>query len=173
MAMNVSLRRVTDADLAIVESWLHEPHVARWWLTTTTVEQEIADIRAAMSGEEDCEVLIVEWDGGPVGWCQWYRWWDFPAEAAEVGAHDGEIGIDYAIGERESVGTGVGTAMIAELVRHVRERSPGVGILVEPDAANLASRRILEKNGFTLVAERKLSFEAENLNAIYRLAGAG
>lgn len=168
--MNVALRAITEADLPLVESWLREPHVARWWLTTRTVDDELEDIRRAIAGEEACEVLVVEVDEQPIGWCQWYRWWDFPAEAAEVGAQPADIGLDYAIGVPGSVAKGAGTAMISALVRHVRARLPDAGILVEPDAANLASRRILEKNGFGLVEERKLSFEAEDRNAIYRLA---
>jgi len=167
--VNLALRAITEPDLVLVASWLREPHVATWWLTTTTIEDELADIRRAISGEEACEVLVVEIDGQPIGWCQWYRWWDFPAEAAEVGAQAGDIGLDYAIGVPGSVAKGAGTAMIAALVAHVRRRVRGAGFVVEPDAANTASRRILEKNGFELVAERKLSFEAEALNAIYRL----
>ena len=167
--MTIGLRPVTEEDLPQIEAWLYEPHVARWWLTKTTVAEEIEDIRKAIRGEEALEVLVVELDGDAVGWCQWYRWWEWPKEAAEVGAHEDDLGLDYTIGVPSLVGRGVGTEMIAELIRYVRARVPDTGILVEPDAANPASRRILEKNGFELLDVRKLSFEAEALNAIYRL----
>ena len=167
--MTLSLRPVTVDDLPQIEAWLREPHVAKWWLTTTTIDEEIEDIRKAISGEEPLEVLVVELDAKAVGWCQWYRWWEWPEEAEEVGAQHGDVGLDYSIGDPSHVGAGVGTRMIAELVRHVRARRPDCGILVEPDASNPASRRILEKNGFELIDVRKLSFEAEDLNAIYRL----
>jgi RimJ/RimL family protein N-acetyltransferase len=168
--VTVELRPVAEADLDVIARWLGEPHVARWWLTTTTVEDELADIRRSMTGEEQTEVLVAEMDGTPVGWCQWYRWWDSPAEAAELEADADDLGIDYAIGDPEAVGRGVGTRMIAELVARVRARSAGGAIICEPDAQNLASRRVLEKNGFDLVAVRALTFEAEPLNAIYRLS---
>lgn len=168
--MSISLRPVAKRDLPLIESWLREPHVATWWLTTTTIEDELADIDMALAGAEAFEVLVVECQDRPVGWCQWYRWWDHPKEAAEVGASKHDLGIDYSIGEPSATGKGIGTELIAELVRYLRTRVSSTGIVVEPDARNHASRRILEKNGFELVDERKLSFEAEDRNAIYRLA---
>ena len=60
-------------------------------------------------------MLMVIWDAGPIGWCQWYRWADYPAEAATMSAHDGEMGIDYAIGDPAWVGRGAGTILVAAL----------------------------------------------------------
>ena len=33
-------------------------------------------------------MLMVSQDGQSIGWCQWYRWADYPAEAAAMGAGD-------------------------------------------------------------------------------------
>jgi RimJ/RimL family protein N-acetyltransferase len=81
-----------------------------------------------------------------------------------MGAHDGEIGIDYAIGDPAHVGRGVGTTLIATLTTEIRRRHPGAGILADPDAANMASRRVLEKNGFHLVAVRPVVTEVISAN---------
>ncbi|HJQ43287.1 MAG TPA: GNAT family N-acetyltransferase [Jatrophihabitantaceae bacterium] len=164
----VALRPLVENDLPLVEAWLRQPHLARWWLTASTVDDEIADIRQYLDGEP-FEVLMVELDGVPIGWCQWYRWWDDPDEAAELGVGPDDVGIDYGIGEPDVIGRGIGTALIAALVAHVRRHTPAA-IVVEPDALNAASRRVLEKNGFELVDVRRLSFEVEENNAIYRLA---
>ena len=111
---------------------------------------------------------------GPVGWCQWYRWDDYPGEARELGTRPGEVGLDYALGDPRAPGRGLGTAMIAALVREVRRHQPGCGVVVEPEAANAASRRVLERNGFELVDVRPLAFEdGDRPMAIYRLPGAG
>jgi len=168
--MTLALRPVADADLALIRRWLGEPHVAQWWLTRTTVAQEIDDIRGAMTGAQPFEVLVAELDRRPLGWCQWYRWWDDPDEARELGVGPDDLGIDYAIGEPSALGQGVGTAMIGALVRHIGSRTDSGDIVVEPDAANRASCRVLEKNGFALVEVRALTFELEDANAIYRLA---
>ncbi len=117
-------------------------------------------------------MLLACWNDEPIGWCQWYRWADYPAEAAAMDARDSEAGIDYAIGEPGRIGRGVGTALVAALVAEVRRHHPRAGILVDPDAANVPSRRVLEKNGFHLVAERLVSIDpSDRPKAIYRLPG--
>lgn len=169
--MSVTLRPVAASDLELIGQWLAEPHVARWWLTATTIDDELADIRAAMRSDDATEVLVASAGAKPIGWCQWYPWRDTPAEAAELGTGPDDIGIDYAIGAPDRVGCSFGSAMIGELVRRVRANS-SAAIVCEPDAANIASRRVLEKNGFELLDVRNLSFELEPLNAIYRLPPA-
>lgn len=169
------LRPMTSDDLPVVRGWLDLPHVARWWLADTTAEAEIAKTRRRVAGPRSATILLMAtWDDVPIGWCQWYRWADYPADAAAMDARDGEVGIDYAIGDPAFVGRGVGTALIAALVAWARQARPGAGVLTDPDAANTASRRVLEKNGFTLVAVRPVETEpADRPMAIYRLPAVG
>ena len=117
---------------------------------------------------------LVSIDGQPAGWCQWYRWGDYPAEAKAVDAQDGEVGADYAIGNADLLGRGFGTAMITALISEVRRHHPGAGMVIAPEAANVPSRRILEKNGFRLESVRPLATERHDRPmAVYRLASAG
>ena len=133
---------MTNADLAQVEAWLREPHVARWWASGTTVEAQMEKYRRRVAEEDTATViLMVTEDGRPVGWCQWYRWHRHPEAADAIGALRGEVGVDYAIGELGAIGRGLGTEMIAALVAEVRRYHPGAGVLVDPEAANRASRR--------------------------------
>ncbi len=169
----LSLRPMTEEDLPAVDAWLRLPHVARFWTADTTAEAEVAKYRnrVRQDGSAATHMLMVTLDSAPVGWCQWYRWADYPAHAQAMGARDGEIGIDYAIGDPAQVGRGVGTEMVAALVAEVRRRYPGAGILADPDAANSASRRVLEKNGFHLAAILPVSTEVSDAaSAIYRLS---
>jgi len=163
---------MTEEDLPAVAAWLGLPHVARWWTPDTTAEEEIARYRRRVSPQERPAtiMLMVTWDGTGIGWCQWYRWADYPADAVAMGALDGELGIDYAIGDPARVGRGVGTALVAALVTEARRHRPGAGILAAAAAANAASRRVLEKNGFALVAVRPVATEPSDAPmAIYRL----
>jgi aminoglycoside 6'-N-acetyltransferase len=168
------VRPMTGGDLPAVEGWLSLPHVARWWTPETTPAQEAAKYRYRISDPARATtMLIVTLAGEPAGWCQWYRWADYPAEAAAIGAREGEAGIDYAIGEPAQTGHGTGTVMIGVLVAEVRRHLPGTGILATPEAANAASRRVLEKNGFRLVAVRPIATEPHDRPmAIYRLPPA-
>ena len=60
--------------------------------------------------------------------------------------------------------------LIAALVAEARRHHPGSGVLTAPDAGNTASRRVLEKNGFELVAVRPVATEPTDAPmAIYQL----
>lgn len=171
MCCVVTLRQMREADLQLVEGWLLERHVARWYLQGTTLEQELADCRESLRGEQPTHLYVVEDDGQPIGWCQWYRCDDYPEHAAAVGADAGDVGIDYAIGEPSQVGIGRGTELVAALVALVRAVDPSAGLIADPDATNLGSRRVLEKNGFVMVGEHPVPTEAvTSPMAIYRLA---
>jgi aminoglycoside 6'-N-acetyltransferase len=170
----MELRGLVPADLALVAGWLREPHVARWFLAGSSAQEQLADLRAGATGAEPTHLLLIVLDGRPAGWCQWYRCADYPDWAADTGAADGDIGIDYAIGDPAATGRGLGTDLIAALVREVRRHHPGAGIIAGPEAANPASRRVLEKNGFVLLDERPLASEPTSAPiAVYRLPGIG
>lgn len=170
----VGLRPMQVDDLKLVARWLAEPHVARWYLVGSSVERELEDVRRAVNGADDVHMLIVLFDGEPIGWCQWYACAVDPEWAAEIGAAPGDCGIDYAIGDPARVGGGVGTELVAALVELVRAARPGCGIVAGPEAANLASRRVLERNGFDLVAVKAMASElTDDPMAIYRRAAEG
>jgi aminoglycoside 6'-N-acetyltransferase len=175
VAKVITLREMAESDLPALEAWLAQPHVARWWTPDTTLEAELTQYRERVTGGGDAAtiMLTVLRNGMPIGWCQWYRWADYPDEAIAMTAFDHEVGIDYAIGDPSSVNRGVGTELIAALITEVRRANPGCGLLVAPDAANAASRRVLEKNGFELVAVRPVETEpSDRPMAIYRLQRA-
>jgi RimJ/RimL family protein N-acetyltransferase len=164
---------MAEEDLPKIAAWLGLPHVARWWTPDTTAEAELAKYRLRIGPDAltDTIMLTVIQDGRPIGWCQWYRWADYPDEEAAMGACRGEAGMDYAIGDPAWIHRGTGTELIAVLVTEIRRQHPGAGMLVGPDAANTASRRVLEKNGFELVEIRPVATEPSDAPiAIYRLS---
>lgn len=159
------------ADLHLVRAWLGAPHAARWYLAGSTIEQEVEELRQCIAGDQPTHPLVVLERGRPIGWCQWYLCGDYPDHAAGVRADPGDVGIDYAVGDRTRTGGGVGAALIAALVTHVRRTHPTAGLIAGPEAANLASRRVLEKNGFQLLREGAVDSEPTDATiAVYRLA---
>jgi aminoglycoside 6'-N-acetyltransferase len=167
----LNLRDMAEEDLPLVTGWLHEPHVARWWLAGSTVEREIEELREHIVREQPGRVLMVLEQDRPVGWCQWYLCRDHAAHATAIGAERDDIGIDYAIGDPARTRNGLGTELIAALVATVRLEHPAAGLVADPEAANIASRRVLEKNGFQLLRESPVASEpTDAVMAIYRLA---
>lgn len=165
-----TLRAMREADLDLISAWMGEPHIAKWYLSGSTLEQELDDLRKCVTGEELTHALVVVENCRDVGWCQWYRCADYPEHGAAVGAEPDDVGFDYAVGDPGRIAQGLGTALIAAVVAHIAQRHPRAGLIADPEAANLASRRVLEKNGFVLQGERVLATERSNAPmAIYRL----
>lgn len=167
----LTLQPMRTQDLDLVTAWLDAPEVGRWYLVGSTIAQEIDELRRCIAGDEPTTVLLVVERGKPIGWCQWYLCRNYPEHARDVGAEPDDAGIDYAIGDPTHRGEGVGTELIAALVTHIRQRHPRAGVIADPEATNIASRRVLEKNGFRLLDERPLASEpTAAAMAIYRLA---
>jgi ribosomal protein S18 acetylase RimI-like enzyme len=166
----VAVRPMHQDDLNRIAAWLREPHIARWWSEPAENELRLMRLRIRGEGDNTTRMLTVTEGGRPVGWAQWYRWEDYIAEAEAIGAHLSEVGMDYAIGELAATGRGVGRRLIAALVREIRRHNPGASLVVGPEAANAASRAVLERNGFGLVAIRPVATEpTDEPIAIYRL----
>lgn len=93
-------------------------------------------------------------DGRPFGFCQSYRHADEPAWDRTIGLPN-VAGVDYLIGDAARCGQGLGTRMIGAFCDVVFGLYPEVdGIASVPQAANGASRKVLEHNGFRLVDVR-------------------
>jgi RimJ/RimL family protein N-acetyltransferase len=168
---DLMLRRMELVDLALVDAWLHDPDVAQWYLAGSTIEDQVEDLRRCVLGDEPTEALVVADGNEPIGWCQWYLCRDYPQHAKGVEAGPDDVGIDYAIGDRTRRAHGSGSALVGALVAYVRRRHAVGAVIADPEAANLASRKVLEKNGFQLLSVRPIDSEpTDSPMAIYRLS---
>ena len=162
---------MVHGDLPLVAEWMSQPHVSRWWLSGSSLEREMEDVRRSVTGEQAVTVQIAMLDGEPVGWCQWYGCDEDPEWAADIGAGPADVGMDYAIGLKDHIGRGIGTLFISEMVRTIRTEHRHSSIFADPDERNVASRRVLEKNGFELLTIKPIPSEAtSDPMAVYRLA---
>ena len=136
----------------------------------TTADAVISAYADRILGNGPVTMLVVLTQDRVIGWCQWYGWSDLPSEALAMKAREGEVGIDYALGDPTSLGRGLGTELIQALVVEVRRAAGDVGLLVGVDATNVPSRRALESSGFALVAVRPVATEPRDEPvALYRL----
>jgi aminoglycoside 6'-N-acetyltransferase len=153
----ILLRPMTVADFPLMCRWLGAAHVHRWWHDSFEPAAVSAQYLPCIKGTEPSHPLIAELPSGPIAFVQWYRWADYPDYGQRIGVEPDEAGFDYLIGEQAQCGQGLGTRLIAALIRLIREHDPTVaGFVVDPEQANTASRRVLEKNGFHLVAVKQV-----------------
>jgi aminoglycoside 6'-N-acetyltransferase len=153
----VTLRPLGRDDFPLLRRWLAMPHVQAWWggepATLADVERKYGPRADAA---DPTQVFVIESGGQPVGIIQCYRHADYADwdRAVDIPA---AAGIDYLIGEPAYCRQGVGSAAIAGFAPRVFACYPDVAVIVAvPQAANYASRRALEKAGFSLVGERTL-----------------
>lgn len=150
--MEVTFRRLSDDDLAMLHGWLNEPGVVRWWEgDDVSWDAVVRDYGTA--NPDPVEHWIASVDGRDIGWIQC---WAVRGETEEsgpwrpLGVSEDAAGIDYLVGEPSERGRGTGSAMISAFVRdvvfdlHPEYTQAAAG----PFEANGASWRALEKAGF-------------------------
>jgi hypothetical protein len=117
MQDSISFRSLERSDFPLLQDWLSAPHVAVWWNERIDPVSVEAKYGPRVDGTEPTHVFVVEQEGTPIGWIQWYLWADYPEHARQVGAEPGSAGIDLAIGKLEMTGLGLGPAAICEFLR--------------------------------------------------------
>lgn len=152
MEASISFRPLSRSDFPLLQEWLCAPHVAAWWHEPLDAPGVEAKYGPRVDGAEPTHVFVIEGDGRPVGWIQWYRWSDYPEHARQLGAELASAGIDLAIGELAMTGRGFGPAAICQFVREIVFANTSVSaVITDPEEANARSLRAFEKAGFTLM----------------------
>jgi aminoglycoside 6'-N-acetyltransferase len=148
--LRVTLREMVRGDLRDVARWRANPRVARWWSGDgePTYDAVAAKYGPRIDGRSATRMWVLEVNGRSVGFGQDYRIGDYP-EYAVLGPDPEAIGVDYAIGEPEWAGRGLGVRMLWAWSEQVRRRYPmATAGFAAPDHRNTASLRILAKAGF-------------------------
>ena len=157
----LSFRELGRSDFPLLQKWLAAPHVAVWWNEPFDLASLEAKYGPAIDRNEPIHVYLIEGEGVPIGWIQWYRWRDFPEHATQVGADQMSAGIDLAIGEIEMTGRGLGPVIIREFATHYIFTNGDVcAIVADPSTRNARSVRAFRKAGFDVVDTVQLVDEA-------------
>jgi aminoglycoside 6'-N-acetyltransferase len=141
MAPPYVFRPMTADDLALVQRWLLEPHVAEWWHDPETFEFVSGDL-----DHPDMAQFIVKLQGRPFAYLQCYRISDWDSGFGPQ--PDGTRGIDQFIGEADMMGRGHGSAFINAFIEGLlRDGTPR--IVLDPQPTNSRAIRAYEKAGFS------------------------
>lgn len=146
----IDLRAMSRGDLPGLAGWLQRPHVQQWWHHDGDPSVEAVTDRYGprVDGTTPTRMWVVEVNGRSVGFVQDYRIADYPDFALLTPVPDA-IGFDYAIGEPEWVGRGLGARIVWAWMLKARRRFPeATAFFAAPDRRNEASLRVLDKAGF-------------------------
>lgn len=146
-------RPMREDDLPLVASWLSEEHVQRWWRDPSAPSRVEEKYLPRIRGAEPTEMFVILRADEPIGLIQRYLVGDHPDWVRSLSSSgqvfDQAAGIDYAIGRADLIGRGIGSTVVAWFSRALLESFPEVtDIVVTPQAANVASCRVLEKAGY-------------------------
>jgi aminoglycoside 6'-N-acetyltransferase len=148
---SLDIRPVTREDFSVICAWQSMPHVARWWNDDTRTTRDLErHYGPALEGTDPTRLWLVEVNGRPCGFLQDYCIADYPDYAGLTGRADA-IGFDYLLGDPQLVGKGVGTRVVWTFLHDVVAPAydGATTLFAAPDHRNVASRRMLEKLGFT------------------------
>ena len=140
------IRPYFESDARLLEKWLYQPHVARWY---EHPEDWLIEIANRYGEFNFIKHFIAEVDGRPIGFCQYYDCY-FGQEHEDWYRTEkpGELfSIDYLIGEPQALRKGYGSEMVRILTSTIRNLG-AKKVIVQPDEENTASRRALEANGY-------------------------
>ncbi len=145
--------RDDDEDYSRMTRWRNSPHVLRWWdpdlppRTIASIKEEYQPDTAADAASTAC---IIELEGVPVGFIQFYRWISYAEEAAHVGIpfDDHAYGLDVFIGEPDRIHRGLGTRVVAMLSDYLIAERGASSVSLTTAVDNHAAQRCYEKAGF-------------------------
>lgn len=148
----VTLRPLTEDDLAMLHGWLNRPHIVEWWggerPSLAEVRRDYLPKIMAASGVTPYIALLGE---RPIGYAQSYvamgsgdGWWEDEMDP-------GVRGIDQSLADAADLGKGLGTQLVTALVE-LLFRDPAVTMIqTDPAPTNARAIRCYEKAGFRQV----------------------
>ncbi|GMW03470.1 MAG: hypothetical protein AMXMBFR84_46040 [Candidatus Hydrogenedentota bacterium] len=141
--MGIELLPVQEHDLPLIESWLVQPHVARWFGAKSDWLTEIA----SNLHSDWIWHFRVDANGTPIGFVQYY---DVAKAPPGPWSHQPPhtYGIDFLVGSTEALRQGYGKAMLTSLYETIQQRHGPCRVVADPDEENVASIRALRSAGF-------------------------
>ena len=157
---NLTIRGMRDApdEYQRFVAWRNLPHVREWWDPDDppmTLESALEEYGADVAGRTATRAAIIEVDGMPVGFLQFYPWAADPQELVDIGVEvpAGAWGLDIFIGEPEWLSRGVGSRAVRTLCDRLIRDGGATAIAFGVEKGNLRARRAYEKAGLTPTVE--------------------
>ena len=141
----ITLQPLQDADIKLVELWLRQDYILRWYQDT---EDWLKEINERHQEYRFLHHFIVYFEGEPIGFCQYYDCIDAKESWYSAESRGEMFSIDYLIGEAGYLRKGFGKLIVMRLIEEMRKTSSCFEIVVQPDIDNIPSGKTLLANGF-------------------------
>lgn len=149
----LAVRRMRDApdDYRLLATWLTDPAVLMYYDgrdNPSPLPRVVEHFGPYVRGETNVVPCIAEHDGAPIGYIQYYVL--DQDERASYGVPDvpGLFGMDLFIGETALWGCGIGTRLVAAMLRYLFDVQGARHVLIDPQTGNTRAIRVYEKCGF-------------------------
>ena len=150
----LDFRLLNDSDIPLVEIWLNEEHVKRWYEIPDlgiTINDWLSELKEHKGEFQRITYLIVLWQDRPIGLCLYYKCEDSCDEEFGTLPLTDSYGIDYLIGEKSYLGKGLGKEIITLLVDRIFSLPYAQRVTADIDKNNKVSEKALLSCGFKLL----------------------
>ena len=150
----LDFRLLNDSDIPLVEIWLNEEHVKRWYeipVLGITINNWLSELKEHKGEFQWITYLIVLWQDRPIGLCLYYKCEDSSDEDFGTLPLADSYGIDYLIGEKSYLGKGLGKEIITLLVDRIFSLPYAQRVTADIDKNNKVSENALLSCGFKLL----------------------
>ncbi|NDD59574.1 MAG: GNAT family N-acetyltransferase, partial [Chlamydiae bacterium] len=162
--MNIFFKKVGLQHVAIIFSWLTQPHLQEFWDTTQPHKDDIlifANGRQSPSSYEDglYSYFIAYADDQPYALLMMLKEkeeYDLPAiKKAHLSKTGSTYSLDYMIGNPDFLDKGLGAKTLNAFMNYVRTEidSTTDTFFIDPEATNTRARHVYEKAGFVHVGD--------------------
>ena len=134
-----------DRELPLIQRWMNDPEVARYWELDGPPERTAEHVRAQLDSAHS-RPLLARLSGRPIGYWELYQAAQDPL-AAHYPAEPADLGVHLLIGEPDCRGIGLGGLLLRVLADAAQRQRPR-RLVAEPDERNLASVRAFAAAGF-------------------------
>ena len=147
-APQLHFRPLRHDDLALLQRWLNNDFVARWWPGWPSLEQVRARYAPRIEGTEPTKCFIIELDATASGFIQHYCVSDDINLRPLIEQPECARGIDLFLGDRTYAYRGLGPRIIRRFLREVVFDSATKLCMIDPAQNNRAAIQAYKKVGF-------------------------
>ncbi|WP_163102356.1 GNAT family N-acetyltransferase [Peribacillus alkalitolerans] len=144
----IRVRTLENHDNVLIAKWLTDPNVLQFYEGRDRPQTQELVNEKFYNREEDEVGCIVEFDGEPIGYIQFYP---LDQDARKLYGYDKSeviFGTDQFIGEVEYWNQGIGKLLVQSMVQYLLDQHGAEKIVMDPQAWNERAIRCYEKSGF-------------------------